>query len=458
MAGIGFELRKILREDSWLGVLKAYLYAGALGSGAWVLSVLGVLLVGATGLTGNAGLQTWLSEFQVSVTWIMSGSLVTSAVFQLVFTRFVADCLYQDKQTSVVPNLLGAIGLVTLLSFVLGSLSMAVLAAWDRYLYNLLFLFSYIVLCNIWILVVFVAGLRRYRFLLAGFFLAYTLIVMLAWLWQEQGVESKLLAFFLGHGALLLWLFWAILKEYPVSDQFLVSFEFLEPSQAQYSLCFSGLFLYLGIWIDKWMFWFFPETSVVVNAFLRASPIYDPEIFIAYLAMIPGMAAFLLRIETDFVDACQGYYRILTTSTLSRIEEAREEMLQTLSSALLEVLRIQGLTMILVWLFANDIAQWLGWPEEYAWFLRVDVMATSLLVLFISLLNVAFYFNFLRLALWMTAGLCLLNALLTLLTLLLGKSWYGVGFALSLLLVVVLAWWALSVKTKRLEYETFMLQ
>ena len=36
---------------------------------------------------------------------------------------------------------------------------------------------------------------------------------------------------------------------------------------------------------------------------LRSSLIYDLPIFLAYLAVIPGMAVFLLRIETDFAEA-----------------------------------------------------------------------------------------------------------------------------------------------------------
>jgi Predicted membrane protein len=33
MAGIGFEIRKILRRDSYMSMLSAYAYAGIIGSG-----------------------------------------------------------------------------------------------------------------------------------------------------------------------------------------------------------------------------------------------------------------------------------------------------------------------------------------------------------------------------------------------------------------------------------------
>jgi hypothetical protein len=46
MAGIGFELRKLLKRDSLLGVMQAYAYAGIISSGPWVLSIIGILIIG----------------------------------------------------------------------------------------------------------------------------------------------------------------------------------------------------------------------------------------------------------------------------------------------------------------------------------------------------------------------------------------------------------------------------
>lgn len=46
MAGIGFELRKMLKRDSLLGLLRAYTYAGIISSGPWILSIVGILLIG----------------------------------------------------------------------------------------------------------------------------------------------------------------------------------------------------------------------------------------------------------------------------------------------------------------------------------------------------------------------------------------------------------------------------
>ena len=50
MAGIGFELRKLLEKDSYFGLFQAYAYAGIISSGPWVLSIIGILFVGVLSL------------------------------------------------------------------------------------------------------------------------------------------------------------------------------------------------------------------------------------------------------------------------------------------------------------------------------------------------------------------------------------------------------------------------
>ncbi len=76
MAGIGFELRKMLRRDSLSGMLSAYAYAGVISSGPWVLSILGILLIGLLSI-GFVIPRMLITQFQVSVTYLIAGSLIT---------------------------------------------------------------------------------------------------------------------------------------------------------------------------------------------------------------------------------------------------------------------------------------------------------------------------------------------------------------------------------------------
>lgn len=87
MAGIGFELRKMLKRDSLLGLLRAYTYAGIISSGPWILSIVGILLIGILSLPFVVP-GSLITQFQVSVTYLIAVSLILTGPLQLAFTRF----------------------------------------------------------------------------------------------------------------------------------------------------------------------------------------------------------------------------------------------------------------------------------------------------------------------------------------------------------------------------------
>lgn len=457
MAGIGFELKKMLKDDSWFGLLKTYAYAGAISSGPWVLSILGIMLVGMVSVSQKGAANTWLGEFLVSVTWLMSFSLVLSSLLQLLFTRFMADQLYMKNDHKILPNFIAALGLSTLVSGVVGLLCWLL---WFRaldFLYCALMLMNFVLLCNVWLAVIFVAGMRRYKTILIVFLVSYLSIVVLSTFFKMAGTNGLLTALLIGHTILLVAMLFMIFQEY--SADRLLRFEFLQRQNVFPILIFIGLFFNMGVWVDKWLFWFNPATSDDVNGVLRASVIYDLPIFLAYLSIIPGMASFLLRVETDFVSAYQNYYDAVNNgATLGQIEEKRGDMTQSIRHAYSEIIKVQGVTVLLFFLMAEDIINWLELSPLYVHLYYIDLLATAMQVLFLATLNIFFYFNFLKEAFWMSLGLFALNAIFTSVSLILGPAFYGYGFALAIFVTTIAGMAALSSKLDRLEYITFMLQ
>ena len=457
MAGIGFELKKLLKDDSWFGLLKTYTYAGAISSGPWVLSILGIMLIGIISLAKQNTAEIWMNEFLVSVTWLMSFSLVLSSLLQFLFTRFMADQIYLKKKRIILPNFLSALVLITLVSGSIASLLWLTLFSPLNFLYNLLMLISFVLLCNIWMTVIFVAGMRRYKAILKVFFISYVSIVLLSFPLMSLGTQGLLLSFILGHTILLLSLLTMIFQEFEADTLF--RFDFLKKKNIYLILIPIGLFFNLGVWIDKWIFWFSPSTSDRVNDVLRASIIYDLPIFLAYLSIIPGMASFLLRVETDFADKYTSYYKAVNgEATLSGIESRRANMTLSIQNAYLEIIKIQCVTLLLFFVMAKDIIKWLDLSPLYIHLYYIDLLSTAIQVLFLATLNIFFYFNMLKQAFWLTFGLFLLNALFTSISILLGPAFYGYGFALAIFITTIIGMYVLSEKLNRLEYITFMLQ
>lgn len=453
MAGIGFELRKYLDDDSFTGTMKAYGFAGLISAGPWVLSILGVMLIGIVAVSQKLGGQE-VKQFTTSVTWIMGASLSLTGLLQLVFTRFIADRLFEGKDRIVNPNLFGAILLTSVCSLALGIILAFTLFS-ESFAYELLMIANFVTLSNIWIVVIFVAGLKRFKLILVAFAFGYGATVAFSALMMPFGLTGLLTGLLAGHGVLLFMMLAVIIPEYPVEES--VRMDFLERKQIFPVLIFIGFFYNLGIWSDKLIFWLYPGTSEAVIGPLRSSVIYDLPIFLAYLSIIPGMAVFLLRIETDFAEAYEGFFNAVRgNASLREIEKLGNEMVVSVREGIYQIIRIQGITVLLLYLMGPKIVQWLGISDKFVHLYYIDLVGVAAQVLMLAVLNVAFYLDKLRDALILTATLLITNTVFTLVTIKLGPVFYGYGFGLSMTLTAFIGIYLVSREMDNIEFRTFM--
>src|SRR4051812_17151315 len=193
MAGIGFELRKLLETKSFLGMLRAYGYAGAISSGPWLLSISSVLAIGILGRdSGDAARD--MVRFQISVTYLIATTLILTGGLQLALSRFVADRLFEKKPYLVLPNLLGAITLTSILSGIIGTLLVAILFH-EALPYRVLMVATFVTLSNIWIVVVVLSSLKAYRQILISFVIGSGVVIGAALLLRPFGHSGLLLGF-----------------------------------------------------------------------------------------------------------------------------------------------------------------------------------------------------------------------------------------------------------------------
>jgi uncharacterized membrane protein len=457
MAGIGFELRKLLQKQSYFGLLQAYAYAGIISSGPWVLSIVGILFVGFLSI-GVVAPQTLVGEFQVSVTYLILSSLILTGFIQLGFTRFIADRLFRKEYARVLPNFNGMLLFVTSVAGAIGLV--AILALFDgvSVAYRVLMLSAFVVLCAIWVVTIFLAGMKQYKEIVGLFALGYSVVVLGALLLRSHGMEGLLLSFATGHLVLLLGMMTLTLRIFPLQESS-VAFDFLRRGAMYPSLMWAGFLYNFAVWIDKLMFWFYPDTSQNIVGPLRASLIYDLPIFMAYLAIIPGMAVFLVRIETDFVEYYEKFYdAVREGGSLAHIETMRDNMLYTVRRGLFEIVKVQALAVLVVFMLGEQMLGWLGISHLYLPLLYVDVVGAGLQVVLLSIINVFFYLDKRHIVIVLCVLFLVANLSLTALSLHLGAKFYGYGFAMALLLTVLTGMYMLSRKLDLLEYETFMLQ
>lgn len=453
MAGIGFELRKYLDDDTFTGTFKAYGFAGLISAGPWVLSILGVMLIGIVALSQKVGGHE-VEQFTTSVTWIMGTSLILSGLLQLVFTRYIADRLFEGRDWLINPNLFGALLLTTLAAGGSGLVLMFTLFN-ESFEYEILMLANFVTLSNIWIVVIFVAGLKKFKLILGSFFVGYAATVLLSILLIPYGLDGLLGGLLAGHALLLFMMLGIIIPEYPVRET--VRLDFLRRKQIYPVLIFVGLFYNLGIWIDKLIFWLTPATSELVIGPLRASLIYDLPIFLAYLSIIPGMAVFLLRIETDFAEAYDGFFAAVRgNASLQEIESLGNAMILAVRQGIFQIIKVQGITVLILYLLGPRIIEWLGISDKFIHLYYIDLIGVAAQVLMLAVLNVLFYLDRLRDAFWLTLTLLVSNAFFTWISIEMGPLFYGYGFGLSMTLTAFVGIFLLSSELENIEFRTFM--
>ena len=104
MAGIAFELKKILRRRSITSIFTAFGYSLALSSGPYIITITSLLLVNFIGSYFVKD-STQLTQFQVVITYIIAFSLILSGFTNLYLIRFLADMIFAKRYDAIIPNL-----------------------------------------------------------------------------------------------------------------------------------------------------------------------------------------------------------------------------------------------------------------------------------------------------------------------------------------------------------------
>ena len=148
--------------------------------------------------TGSAERGTdVVTQFLATVTHLMALSLITAGCVQLLFVRFVADRLFAARNADILPNLVGAMTVLTGIAAVGATVEVCVLFPGNVPL-RVIFVSSFVALSNVWLLTALMSGLKRYRTVLLVFGLGFGAMIAIALLAARFGLVGYLAGFFLG--------------------------------------------------------------------------------------------------------------------------------------------------------------------------------------------------------------------------------------------------------------------
>ena len=222
------------------------------------------------------------------------------------------------------------------------------------------------------------------------------------------------------------------------------------------SLAIGALAGTAAVWVDKWVFWFSPVGERVSGGFVHA-PLYDSAMFIASLVIIPSLASFVAKLETEFFDRYQRYYgSIKSHGTIGQIEDARKRLTaHTLDTLVLITIAQAGLCAILI-MTAPMLVGALNLQFRQIAILRYGSLAAVFHFVFIASTSFLLFFDRRWLYLGLQVLFFALNLILSIVTVKLGQDYYGVGYFLACLISSFLAYVFATVTFQDLNFLTFI--
>ncbi len=456
MAGIGFQLRTLSRQDTLSSVASAAGHAAMVAAGPWIFTILSLAAI-TISMDRVVGTEP-LASFRIVIIYAFSVSLVLTAPITIVATRLVADSLWSRRPETVRPLLLATYA-ISLIVTALGSLFLIAVFAPPAPLAVALAAGSMLV-GMIWVVLSFCGAVRDYMGVtisfLAGLLVSVAATISIAIL--GGGPAMMLGGFLAGLTITFFGLTWRVLATFPgeLRDPLAGFQPLFAASRSYWALALGALAGTMGVWIDKWIFWF-SAAGERLGAGLWHAPLYDSAMFIASLGIIPALSAFVVRLETDFFDSYQRYFSTISGhGTYSQIEEARNHMHRhTLENLTLITVAQVGVCAVLA-LTAPLIVDALGLQFRQVAIMRYGAIGTVFQFIFIACSAMLLFFDRRRMFLGLQLVFLGLMAGGTLLTLRLGDDFYGVGYFVACIGASFIAYRLADRTFDNLNYLTFI--
>ena len=457
MAGVGFELKKLFRKrGGYVNTLKAYGVTAVVTEGPMVLSIL--MLFAQRYLLRLWGAVYATQEiYLITTTYIMIFSLILSNTFLMFISRFISDCIYEDRKEQILPSFFSIACYLLVLGALTGGIYILFLDISP--LHKLLNFVQFEVMLILWAQMSYLSAIKKYMKILTGFLLAALTTIGITLLGMVLGMAPLTAAFLgstLGYLVLLVLYLQEMISFYPAGRMSLVIlFPYLDKYK---SLIGVGFFTALGLFGHNFVFWFSEYRIDVIDHMVYCMK-YDVPCFYASLTIIPFLVIFVVALEVNFYKAYRKYFdTIQYGGTLSDIQTENKAMGKTLFRELAHVFELQFFIEVLCITFLGNFLQNIGFDREMLIVFRYLCVGYCFYVLVKSLVILFLYFDDRQKALILALLFAVLSIGLAIATLPLGIEAYGLGFLGAGVITSVTGLVMLYHFLGRLEYQVFCRQ
>ncbi len=391
MAGIGFELQRVLKQGGMTGALKVALAGIIIVAGPWLISIVGIF---ALSRFAGFALEEGGALFTAAIVYSYAFSLFLFGGLHYIYTRYTSDLIYIKDDSRAFATLLLAmiiIGILSTITAVIGVYFIKTDQVENLFMYKIFAAVLFVSVNLIWLVMIFITLLKKYMTI----FLVYILGMLLSFgavyiLGKDYKLGGAMAGFSLGQVSILVMLL--ILIRYYIKPGN-ISRE-IKPLASYFKkyrfLLGAGIFYSAGIWIDKIALWFYTGSSVE-GTYLVLFEQYDMTVYFANLTLIPGLVYFMVFSETNFYVRLRRFLMKISTRTFVEIQEEKQSLLKTMLLSIREQSLFQGVITFGLIILAESINLNLLGGLSSPLTLRLVLSGVFFHLLFLTLLTFLFY-------------------------------------------------------------------
>jgi uncharacterized membrane protein len=455
MAGIGFELRKILKSELIINRIKGFAYATLVSVGPMIISVIMIVGIGQYMRQSNVPImERDLVNATIMYSYVFA--MINVSGLTMILSRYLADQIYLKNKKHILSSLSGAVAVLMVIGGVVCFLFYGLSAL--PLIYKFLAYLLFIELSGLYLLMVYLSAVKDYKRISLAFCIGTLLTISLMILLRSMKIPvtiAILVSLDVGFLVNMSIMLFVIKTHFKVMSNH--TFRFLKYIFKMPLLFFTNVFYTLGLFAHNVIFWLVSDLSIkLLNTYIYA-PAYDNATFFAVLTIIPSTVLFVVKVETSFYEKYREFCSaIVNGGSLKVIDMTKDSMVSTLKKELASLFEVQFLTTLVLIILGTYIIL----PAMQADSLTIGIYS----ILAISYFLIQIMFIVLTMLLYFddqedsfkVAGLFLvLTVLLTLGSLPLGQSFYGLGLCLSALISLVYSVYCLLRMLPKVDYRLF---
>jgi len=457
MAGIGVKLNQIFEKETIATDLIGIGYSMMITVTPMFVVIGNIMLMSIVLGYDTLG-YAQRNLFSATILYIFIFALLTAAPFNAVLSRYLSDVIYDETYEDIMPCYYAGLILNIAFSCLLG----IPFCAWEYFVGGVALYFVYTGFCGyIALVLVFYSMLylsickdysRISLYFTGGMLFAFLISLLLVMVFHVELTYSMLLALSMG------FLLTAVLEMSTIrryfrknSNNYRKVFRYFKK---YWQLVVVNTGYILGLYIHNFVFWDSRLRMVVVDSFVMA-PMYDMATCLAMFTNISASVIFISRVEMHFHERYKVFSEAVTGGRWQDIVNTKTRMFRQLSRELLNLVRIQFIISVVVYLVMLVFLPRMGFSGTV---LRIyPCLAAGYFILFVMYAEIIFlyYFNDLNGAILTSAAFCLITFLGSLKSRELTEIWFGLGVVAGSFTGLTIAYMRLRWVERHLDEHTF---